>query len=273
MEIFNLEKLSEYALIYIPKVVGAIITLIIGLWIIKLLVRQIEKSMGRKEMETSLKKFLISFINIGLKIVLLIVIAGMFGVQTTSFIAVLGALAFAVGMALQGSLGHFASGVLILLFKPYKVGDLVDIGGNIGTVEEVLIFNTILITPDNKKIIIPNGTVTSGVIINISGQGEIRVDMTFGIGYDDDIDEARRIILETASNCKEIIQEKPIDVLVSELADSSVNFSVRPWAKSEHYWNVYFFLQEEIKKAFDEAGIGIPFPQMDLHIQDNKPPT
>ena len=174
-----------------------------------------------------------------------------------------------VSMALQGSLGHFASGVMILIFKPYKVGDLVDLGGNVGVVDEVQIFNTILVTPDNKKIIVPNGVVASGIITNISGQGEIRVDMAYGIGYDDDIDQARSIILDVAKRCPQIIQEKSVDVFVAELADSSVNFTVRPWAKSEHYWDVFFFMQEHIKKEFDKAGVGIPFPQMDLHVKSN----
>ena len=155
----------------------------------------------------------------------------MFGIETTSFVAIFSALAFAIGMALQGSLGHFASGVMLLVFKPYKVGDLVDLGGNVGVVEEIQVFNTILLTPDNKKIIIPNGVVTGGVIQNISGQGEIRVDMTYGIGYDDNIDQARKVIQSVADTCPQILKDKPVDIFVSELADSSVNFVVRPWAK------------------------------------------
>ena len=190
----------------------------------------------------------------------------MFGVETTAFVGVLAAMAFAVGMALQGSLGNFASGVMILLFKPYKVGDLVSFQGFTGEVDEIQIFNTTLITIDNKKIIIPNSAVTSGPITNISGQGEIRVDQTFGIGYNDDIDKARAVIHKVAQSCPQVLKDKTVDIFVSELADSSVNFTVRPWAKSEHYWDVFFYMNENIKKEMDAANISIPYPQMDLHV-------
>lgn len=267
MEFFDMDKLSELITTYTPKVIGAILTLLIGFWIIGIIRNVINRSLEQSGMELSLRKFLVSLASVGLKILLILSVAGMFGVETTSFIAVFGALALAIGMALQGSLGHFASGVMILFFKPYKIGDVVDIDGKIGKVEEIQIFNTVLRTPDNKKVIIPNGSVTDGVITNISGQGEIRVDMTFGIGYDDDIDQARKVIFETLNKCEHILKDKEVAVQVSELADSSVNFAVRPWARSEHYWDVYFFMHEEIKKAFDQAGIGIPYPQMDVHLQ------
>ena len=270
-DLFVLSKISEMVTEYPPKVVGAIITLVIGFMIIGWIVGIVKNMMNKRGIDPTIAPFLTSLISVGLKVMLLLSVAGMFGIETTSFVAIFGAMAFAIGMALQGSLGHFASGVMILIFKPYKVGDLVDLGGNVGVVDEVQIFNTILVTPDNKKIIVPNGVVTSGIITNISGQGEIRVDMTFGIGYDDDIDQARSIIRDVAKRCPQIQQEKPVDIFVAELADSSVNFTVRPWAKSEHYWDVFFFLQENIKKEFDKAGVGIPYPQMDLHVKSNIP--
>jgi len=270
-DLFDLEKFSGFVTSYAPKVIGAILTLIIGFIIIGWIVGIVKNMMAKRGIDPTIAPFLTSLVSVGLKIMLLLSVAGMFGIETTSFVAIFGALAFAIGMALQGSLGHFASGVMILIFKPYRVGDLVDLGGNIGVVEEVQVFNTVLITPDNKKIIVPNGVVTSGVITNISGQGEIRVDMTYGIGYDDDIDNAKSMIREVAKTCPQILQNKPVDVFVSELADSSVNFVVRPWAKSEHYWDVYFYMHENIKKQFDRANIGIPYPQMDLHVKSNTP--
>ena len=262
----DMTKMTELLTEYAPKVVGAILTLIIGFWIIGMITRSVKNMMAKRGIDETIRPFLASLVNVGLKVMLLLSVAGMFGVETTSFVAIFGAMAFAIGMALQGSLGHFASGVMILVFKPYEVGDLVDLAGNVGVVQEVQVFNTVLLTPDNKKIIIPNGVVTGGVITNISGQGEIRVDMTFGIGYDDDIDQAREVINKVAASCPEVLKDKPVDIFVSELADSSVNFAVRPWCKSEYYWDVYFYMHENIKKQLDAAGIGIPYPQIDLHV-------
>jgi len=262
---FDPAQISEMLVAYAPKVVGAIITLIIGFWLAGMITRVARRAMQKRGMDNTIIPFLCSLINVGIKILVLLSVAGMFGIETTSFVAIFGAMAFAIGMALQGSLGHFASGVMLLTFRPYAVGDLVDLGGNVGVVEEIQIFNTILMTPDNKRLIIPNGVVTGGVITNISGQGEIRVDMTFGIGYNDDIDKARSIMQDVIKTCPQVMKDKPVDIFVSELADSSVNFTVRPWANSAHYWDVYFFLNENIKKAFDKEGVSIPYPQMDLH--------
>jgi len=251
---------------YGPKVIGAILTLIIGFWVISRVVNIARKIMDKRDVDASLKPFFMSLLSIALKVMLLLSVAGMFGIQTTSFIAIFSAMAFAIGMALQGNLGHFASGVMLLLFKPFKVGDLVDVQGNIGVVEAITLFNTTLLTPENKKIFLPNGFVTGGPITNISGQGEIAVFLTFGIGYDDDIDNARSIIQQVVNNCPHVLKEKEVGIFVSELADSSVNFAVRPWCKSEHYWDVYFYMHENIKKEFDLASIGIPYPQMDVHL-------
>lgn len=259
------EEFNKMAVEYAPKVAGAIITLIIGLWLIGWITRMLSRVMQNRGFDETIRPFLASIVGVGLKILLLLTVAGMFGIQTTSFIAIFSALALAIGLALQGSLGHFASGVLILLFKPYKVGDIVELSGNRGTVESVQVFNTVLKTPDNKRIIIPNGLVTSNVIKNISGQGDLRVDMTFGIGYKDDIDKARAIIQKVADSCEEIDKNKPVDIMITALADSSVNFVVRPWTTAADYWKVHFYMHEHIKKAFDKEGVSIPYPQMDVH--------
>lgn len=266
---FNYEEFTKHLTGYLPKVVGAVLVLIIGFWIISWILKALKAILERNKVDKTVRPFLISLANVGLKVMLLISAAGLFGVKTTSFIAVFSALVFSVGLALQGSLGHFASGVLILVFKPYQVDDLVKVAGEVGVVKEIQMFNTVLLTPDNKRIIIPNGVVTSGVITNISGQNLIRVDMTFGIGYSDDIDKARQIIQQVADSCSKVLKEKPVDIFVKELADSSVNFAVRPWANSAHYWDVYFYMHENIKKEFDKADIGIPFPQMDIHVSKN----
>lgn len=262
----NLDQLKTLLFTYAPSVIKGIVVLIIGLWLIGWITGVVKNIMKKRNMDDTIRPFLLSLINVGLKVMLLLTVAGMFGIQTTSFIAVLGALAFAIGMALQGSLGNFASGIMVLLFKPYRVGDLVEIQGFTGVVSEIQIFNTVLLTLDNKKVILPNSVVTGGAIVNISGPGEIRVDMTFGIGYSDDIDKAREIIQQVADECPQILKSKPVDIFVSELADSSVNFAVRPWANSAHYWDVFFFLQENIKKQFDKNNINIPFPQMEVHL-------
>ncbi|MBR9919264.1 MAG: mechanosensitive ion channel [Bacteroidetes bacterium] len=262
---FNLQDLMDKVVDYAPKVVGAILMLVIGFWIAGRVTQMLKKAMRRRNLDESIRPFLASLVSTGLKVLVLLSVAQMFGFETTSFVAILGGLGFAIGIALQGSLGHFAGGVMILTFKPYRVQDLVDLGGKTGVVEEIGVFNTMLRTLDNKRVIIPNGVVTSDVITNISGQGEIRVDMTFGIGYGDDIDKARSVIQKVADSCPQVLKEKPVDIFVSELADSSVNFAVRPWAKSEHYWDVYFYMHENIKKSFDKEGVSIPFPQMDVH--------
>jgi small conductance mechanosensitive channel len=267
MEI-ELQDIINKIVDYVPQVVGAIILLIVGFWLAGWVTRLLRRGMQRRKVDESIQPFFASLVNTGLKVLVLISVAGMFGFETTSFVAILGALVFAIGMALQGSLGHFASGVMILTFKPYKVGDLVELDGKTGVVKEIGVFNTVMMTVDNKKVIIPNGVVTSGTIVNISGPGEIRVDMTFGIGYSDDIDKARKVIQQVADSCEQVDKSKPVDIFVSELADSSVNFAVRPWCKSEHFWDVYFYMHENIKKSFDQQGISIPFPQMDVHTSN-----
>lgn len=261
------KSLTEFIANYGLKVIGAIAALIIGLWLAGYITRIARNAFNRSNMNKDVQPFLLSLINVGLKVMVLLAVAGMFGIQTTSFIAIFSALAFAIGIALQGSLGHFASGVLILIFKPYRVGDLVKIGGGqTGRVKEIQIFNTILVTLDNKNIIIPNGLVTSNIITNISGQGIIGVELTFGISYGDSIDKAREIILRVGKECPWILEEPAQGVVVAELGDSSVNLATRPFCNSENYWETFFYMQEHVKKAFDAEGVSIPFPQMDVHM-------
>lgn len=267
---FDLEVLSAQITAYAPKVLGAILTLIIGFWIAGRITNVARKGMQRSGLDETIVPFLSSLVSVGLKVMVLLTVARMFGVDVTSFVAIFGALAFAVGMALQGSLGHFASGVLLLTFRPYKVGDLVEIGGgNTGTVKEIQVFNTVLQTLDNKHIIVPNGVVTNNVITNISGQGIIGVELMYGIGYNDSIDKAREVILEVGKACPWILEDPVQGVVVAEHGDSSVNLATRPFCKSEHYWDTFFYMQENVKKAFDEAGINIPYPQMDVHMQNS----
>lgn len=267
MDFFDLDKLSELVTAYGTKVLGAILTLIIGFWIVGRITSAMDKGMMKRGIDETIRPFLSSLVSVGLKVMLLLAAASMFGIETTSFIAIFSALAFAVGLALQGSLGHFASGVLLLTFRPYKVGDLVTIGGGeTGTVKGIQIFNTVLVTLDNKHIIVPNGVVTSNVITNISGQGIIGVELTFGIGYNDSIDKAREIILAVGKECPWILDDPAQGVVVGELADSSVNLNTRPFCNSEHYWDTFFYMQEHVKKGFDAGGVSIPFPQMDVHM-------
>lgn len=264
---FDFDRYLDEAMFYAPKVLGALVTLIVGFWIAGVLARAARKALDKRGVDPSLAPFLTSFIKIGIKIMVLLSAAQMFGLEVTSFVAILGALAFAIGMALQGNLSHMAAGILILFFKPFKVKDFIVTNGYSGTVKEIQIFTTILTTLDNREVIIPNGAITSAPLENLTANAERKVPMTFGIGYTDDIDKARAVLERVVKSCPEVDDSKPVDILVSELADSSVNFAVRPWCKTEHYWKVYFYMQEHVKKAFDAEGIGIPFPQMDVHVQ------
>jgi len=251
---------------FAPKVLLAILTLIFGFRIIGKISRVLGKALSATGMDITLTKFLVSLASITMKVLLLLSVAGMFGVNTTSFVAILGALMVGIGMALNGSIGHAASGIMLMIFKPFKVGDLVDIGGgHVGTVEAINAFNTTLATLDNKRIIVANGNVTDNTITNISGQGTVGVELTFGIGYNDSIDEARDAIIAVGKACPWILDDPAQGVVVGELADSSVNLNTRPFCKSEHYWDTIFYMQEYVKKEFDKRGISIPFPQMDVH--------
>ncbi|MBD3178839.1 MAG: mechanosensitive ion channel [Candidatus Latescibacteria bacterium] len=251
---------------YGSKLILAVLVLIIGLWIIRILSRLVEKAMLRHEFDLSLQKFLVHLISISLKAMLFISVISMVGVKTTSFVAVLGAAGLALGFALQGSLSNFAGGVMILLFKPFKIGDVIETQGYTGSVVEIRIFNTIIKTFDNKKIIVPNGAVSSGSITNYTAEPTRRVDMTFGIGYDDDIARAKSVLKGLVDSDERILKDPAPMIVVAEHADSSVNLYVRPWCRTEDYWGIYFDMHEKVKLAFDREGISIPYPQQDVHL-------
>ena len=263
-----LDKAIELGMTYLPKVVLAIITLVVGFWIIGRVIKGLNRVLGHKAVDDTLQKFMTSFVEVLLKILLLVAVAGMVGVQTTSFIAMLGAIGLAVGLALQGSLGNFAGGVLILFFKPYRLGDIIEAQGHMGRVHDIQIFNTILITYDNQKIVIPNGLMSNGCIKNIFCEPQRRVDIEFGISYDDSIEDARAAIQSVIDNDDRILSGGSFDpnIFVSAHADSSINMLTRVWVNSEDYWPVYFGLFEQVKLAFDKAGITIPYPQRDVHL-------
>jgi len=255
---------------YGPGLVYALIVLIVGLWVIKMITKGVKRVVQKSDIDDSLTTFLSSLVSMVLKVILVITVIDMLGIQATSFIAILGAAGLAVGMALSGTLQNFAGGVMLLVFKPFKVGDYIDAQGHSGTVNQIQIFNTILKTPDNKTIIIPNGGLSTGSMVNYSAEPTRRVDFTFGIGYSDDIDKAKSILKSLVEKDTRILPEPAYMIAVSELADSSVNFVVRVWVNAGDYWAVHFDMFEAVKKAFDENGVSIPFPQRDVHLFQEK---
>ena len=262
-----LDQFNNIVYTYGPKLLGALAVLIIGNFVIKLMMNSFSKMMDKRKTDASLKPFLISLVSILLKTMLVISVLGMLGVQMTSFIAILGAAGLAVGLALSGTLQNFAGGVIILLFKPFKVGDYVDAQGHSGFVKEIQIFNTILLELDNKTVIIPNGPLSTGSMVNYSTEPTRRVDFTFGIAYGDSVDKARKILFEIFKEDKRILTDPAYFVGLSEMADSSVNLTARAWVKGEDYWGVFFDINEKTYNSFNAEGISIPFPQMDVHLQ------
>lgn len=256
----------DLALAYAPKLLLALVTLVVGLWVIGLIRRWMRKVFASKDYDPSLETFLISLTSILLKVMLVISVVSMLGVKMTSFIAILGAAGLAVGLALSGTLQNFAGGVMILIFKPFVVGDYIEAQGHSGTVREIQIFNTILKTPDNKTIIIPNAPLSTGSMTNYSTEATRRVDFTFGIGYDDDIDQAKSIFKKIVEADDRVLKDPEPFIALSEMADSSVNFVVRAWVNAGDYWGFFFDTNERVKKALDEAGISIPYPQQDVHL-------
>jgi len=264
-----LKQLQAVVADYGLQVIGALATLIIGIWIAKLLAKSLGKVLNKREVDPILVKFLVSLAKVGLITFVIISAAAQIGIQTASFVAIIGAAGLAIGFALQGSLSNLAAGVMLIIFKPVKVGDYIEGGGAAGSVEAVGIFITTLLTPDNKVVYIPNSTLTGGNITNYSAKDTRRVDMVFGIGYSDDIDKAKKVIDEVLSADARVLKYPAPQIVVSELADSSVNFNVRPWVKTSDYWGLYFDTTEMIKKKFDEQNISIPFPQRDVHMHQN----
>jgi small conductance mechanosensitive channel len=248
------------------QVVQALAIFLIGKFLVKIAVRGIGTVMQKQGVDETLERFICNLVRISLMVVIVIAAIGALGVETTSFIAIFGAAGLAVGLALQGSLSNFASGVLIVLFRPYRVGDFIEAAGIAGSVEEVQILTTILKTGDNKQIIVPNSQIMDSIITNYSANDTRRVDMTIGVSYDDDLDKVRKTIEELIAAEDRILPEPAPLIAISALADSSVNFVVRPWVNSGDYWGVMFDMTEAIKKRFDQEGISFPFPQQDVHL-------
>lgn len=246
--------------------VTALLIFVIGRWLAKLTMKLVKRAMANAGVEDTLETFLGNLLYYVLLAAVVIATINQLGVQTTSLLAVLGAAGLAIGLALQGSLSNFAAGVMIVGFRPYKVGDFVEAGGVSGVVEQVQIFTTVMRTGDNKKIIIPNSQIMAGEITNYSANPTRRVDLVAGCGYDDDLDKVRKTLEDILAADDRILDDPAPTIAVSELADSSVNFVVRPWVKSEDYWGVYFNVTEQIKKRFDAEGIAIPYPQSDVHV-------
>jgi len=266
-------KIYEYLATYGLSVVAAVVIFIVGRWLANLISKLVAKGMTKAKLDEMLVSFVQNLCYIALLVFVIIAALSKLGIQTASFIAVLGAAGLAVGLALQGSLANFASGVLILILKPFKIGDFVEAGGAKGTVKGIYIFNTILASPDNVRVIIPNAHVTGGNILNYTANGTRRVDLVVGVSYDDDLKKAKSVIEQTLAGDERILTDPAVTVAVSELGDSSVNFVVRPWVKPEDYWDVYFDMTEKIKLNLDENGISIPYPQRDIHIKNGSTKT
>ena len=249
------------------KLLSALATLVIGLYIVKAIIGVLNKMMDRSNTDPSLRSFVGSLVSILLKVMVYITALGMLGVEMTSFVAIIGAAGLAVGLALSGTLQNFAGGVMILFFKPYKVGDVIEAQGYIGSVKEIQIFVTILTTPDNKTVLIPNGQLATGSLINFSTQATRRVDWTFGIAYGDDIDKAYAAIEKLIDADERILKDPAPFMALSALADSSVNIVVRVWVNAPDYWSVFFKMNEQVYKTFGSEGLNFPFPQMDVHLQ------
>ena len=264
------DKAVEMSMQYGPKLVLAIVVLLVGLAVIGRVTKLMRAGMDRGKAEPTLARFLTSLVSVALKALLFISVASMVGVETTSFIAVLGAAGLAIGLALQGSLANFAGGVLVLMFKLYKVGDFIEAQGVAGTVFSIQIFHTVLKTPDNKVVVVPNGGISNGIITNYSAEPTRRVDFVFGIGYGDDIAKAKGILQRLVDEDARSLKDPAPQIVVAELGDSSVNFKVRVWVQASDYWGLFFDMTEKVKLAFDAEGVSIPFPQRDVHLYNEK---
>ena len=260
----------EVLLGYLLQFVAAVVIFYIGRMVAKAVKRFMERALLARSVDKAVVSFVASIVYAVILIATVLMALSQVGVQTTSFIAILGAAGLAVGLALQGSLANFASGILIILFRPFKSGDFIDAGGISGTVDKIEIFQTIMKTPDNKLVIVPNAQITGGAITNFSAEPVRRVDLVIGISYDADLRKAKHILQQMLADDPRVLKEPEAVVSVAALADSSVNLNVRPWVNSADYWAVYWDTLEKVKLAFDEQGIGIPYPQMDVHIKQDK---
>lgn len=262
-----LQQITELSTSYGLKLLAAIVSLWIGWKIVNIICKGLKKWFAKADYDEALETFVYSLVSMALKVILVITCASIAGFPMTSFVAILGAAGLAVGMALSGTLQNFAGGVLILILKPFKVGDVIETQGHTGKVRSIQIFNTIINTGDNKRIILPNGPVATSSLINYSAEDKRRVDFTFGISYDDDIDEAKSLLASIIEADERIDSEPEPLIAVHALADSSVNIIVRGWTDSSDYWGVYFDTTEKVKKTFDKKGISFPYPQSEIHLQ------
>lgn len=266
----NIDKIVEWlqteGVAFGIDLVAALAIFIIGRIAVGFIVRGVRIAMRKNNVEKTLETFICNLIRWALMVVVIIAAIAHVGIETTSFIAVFGAAGLAVGLALQGSLSNFAAGVLIVLFRPYRVGDWIEAAGISGSVEQVQILTTVLTTGDNKQVIVPNSQIMNSIITNYSAKDTRRIDLVIGVSYDDDIDKVRKTLVEIIESDERILKDPAPKIAVSELADSSVNFVVRPWSKTADYWSVRFDLMERIKKRFDQENITFPFPQQDVHI-------
>lgn len=271
-EFIDLEKLmSNFAIPWGINIILALGTFFVGRWVANILLRIVKKLLGRSKMDVILVNFVVPILHALLLLFIVVAALDQLGVDTTSLIALLAAAGLAVGLAMKDSLQNFAAGVMLIIFRPFTAGDFVEAGGTAGVVETISIFSTIMRTGDNREVIVPNGAIYNGTITNYSARETRRIDMVFGIGYDDDIRKVKQLLGDILAADERVLKEPAAQVVVGELANSSVNFHVRPWVKSGDYWDVRFDLTERIKLAFDDNGISIPYPQMDVHL--NKTPT
>ncbi len=271
MDSGSVQSISEMVGLYTVNIAIAIVIFVVGKWLAKKITNLVIKVLSKqKGMDETLLNFFEDILYYVLLIVVILATLDQVGIETTSVLAILGAAGLAVGLALKDSLSNFASGVMVILFKPFKIGDVVTAGGVTGKVKEIHLFNTEFTTPDNQKILVPNSAITSGSITNINAHDTRRVDLVVGIGYDDDIKKAKKILTSIVENNEKVLHEEGVTVAVSELADSSVNFVVRAWTNTPDYWDVKFALTEKIKLTFDKEGISIPYPQTDVHLYKEK---
>ena len=251
------------------RILYAVLIIFVGRWVVKLLLKIIKSALEKTSIEETVRIFVANLLNTLLMVIIFIAAINQLGIETTSIIAMLGAAGLAIGLSLQGSLANFAAGILVVIFKPYKVGDYIEAGSAAGTVLDIQIFSTVLKTPDHKIVIIPNGTIMKDSIVNYSGQATRRVDIIASCGYEDDIDKVKEILRDILNQEDRILAEPEPKIAVSELADNSINFIVRPWVNSSDVLNVRYSILEQIKKRFDEEGISIPYPQRDVHIYNH----
>ena len=268
-----IEGIVELAMLYGVQVILALTIFIVGKWVAKKIANIVQRVLAKNNVDPAIQHFVGSLVSWVLIIFVVIASLGQLGIQTASFVAIVGAAGLAVGLALQGSLANFAAGVLILIFRPFKVGDFIEVAGVSGVVQKIQIFTTELHSPDNKKIIVPNGGVISGNITNYSANDTRRVDLVFGVGYGDDINAAKAVLQSVVAAEPKVLQDPAPTIAVVELADSSVNLVCRPWVNTADYWDVYFNVTEAVKKALDAGGISIPFPQRDLHLHHVNAPA